>query len=744
VSLLDIHAGLSFAAIAPLIGMEPIASYPVSAKCPYCEAQAWAIYQDTKTLEEWYYCSQCKATGTILAMAAARLNMLQEEAMYYLAEQLNRTISPSNMRLYLRGLGFSAKLQELWKQSQLSMKNEGREHYQALLRLGWNISSPMSKERHQAGPGQLLGILTPTQVAKYGRFRLLKKKDPTVVVPYYRSPTQIGALACFNNGTETIVNSNVGGEVGFAGLPYLWQIQSDSLVLTSMLTNMVRLQLRNFNSSEIPLPILAWRQFMITERKKQWPMLGGRQLIFWECHPTAAILHQAMLSNASMTFTGPEIVRQQPKEVSGPRWNRWMSDMPVTEVYQQIVRTAKPYERALSNWALYATPADKTKLLQDAEQHSSEVAKLVRSYVAPNLLTEVGRRIRVPINQKLPTVGGTTYMVMVEKNNKWYDDAGNVRFSGIVRVDKIVIRPDASKEYVGYLQTNEGKYPFRVPVEKANLAWITEFGLSHGIVLQSDCFCNIWGNRWLEKFNPFTAACQIELPEVVNGLQSIGWDGSGFQFRNSRLCRGEFSSNPEFTFPEDAPGPKQLLCRLRDDVILAISDESPELEIIWAFAMAMCAQVTAPAVGFPAYGIWVDHPTCSLFLQELYHRFEIRCGQPRGWVHKWPRRIQRFVTALTQDDTGFFVTSFAASQCKSDTSNLIKVTNIPEGLQPRKVTHSCDKIVLQYLKHFSKSDHETPASWEAWKDYTVTQMQQLFGFIRSKALDNAPSHLHIT
>lgn len=744
-SLLDIHAGLAYTAIAPLIGMEPAVAYPISAKCPYCEAQAWSINQDTRTLEEWYYCSQCKATGTILAMAAARLNMLPEEAMQYLAEQLNQTVSPSDVRLYRRAQGFCAKLQELWKQSQFATQLKSKENYRALVRLGWNTISQMSPERYKAGPGQILGILSPEQVAKYGKAnKLLKKKEPTVLVPYYRSPTQVGALACFNEGTEVFLNPRTGGEVGFVGLPFLWQMQSENLVLTSMLTNMVRLHLRNFNSSELPLPVLAWRQFLITERKKQWPMLGGRQLIFWECQPTAALLHQAMLANASISFTGPEVIRQQAKEVNGDRWHRWMSDMPATEIYQQIVRTAKPYERALHNWAKYAAPADKIKLLQDAEQQNCELAKLVRSHIAPNLLTEVGRRIRVPIMQRVATMGGTNFMVIVEKNNKWHDDAGNVRFPGIVRVDKLVVRPDKSKEYIGYLQTNKGKYPFRVPVEKANLAWLTEFGLSHGIILQSDSFYNIWRNHWLERFNPFVAACQIELPEVVNGLVSIGWDGSGFQFRNSRLCRGEFSSNPEFTFPEDAPGPKQLICRLRDDVIAAISDESLELEIIWAVAMAICAQVTAPAVDLPAYGIWIDQSENNLFLQEVYHRFEIKCGLPQGWVHKWPRKIKRFITALTQEDTGFFITSFTKRQCHSNTTNLIKVTNIPENLQPRKVTHSCDKIVLQYLKQFSKTDHPQPASWEAWKDYTVTQMLQLFSFIKSKALDNAASHLHIT
>ena len=92
-SLLDIHAGLTFSAIAPYIGLEPTAKHTVAAKCPYCGAHGWAIYQDSRNLEQWHYCYQCTAQGNILAMAAERLGMEVDEAMQYLADQLNYTLT---------------------------------------------------------------------------------------------------------------------------------------------------------------------------------------------------------------------------------------------------------------------------------------------------------------------------------------------------------------------------------------------------------------------------------------------------------------------------------------------------------------------------------------------------------------------------------------------------------------------------------------------------------------------------
>ena len=97
-SLLDIHANITYSTIAPLIGMEPISKYTVAAKCPYCGAHAWAIQQDNRNLEEWHYCSQCKASGSIIAMAAERLEMTEVEAVEYFAEQLYTTFSFKDMQ----------------------------------------------------------------------------------------------------------------------------------------------------------------------------------------------------------------------------------------------------------------------------------------------------------------------------------------------------------------------------------------------------------------------------------------------------------------------------------------------------------------------------------------------------------------------------------------------------------------------------------------------------------------------
>ena len=58
-------------------------------------------------------------------------------------------------------------------------------------------------------------------------------------------------------------------------------------------------------------------------------------------------------------------------------------------------------------------------------------------------------------------------------------------------------------------------------------------------------------------------------------------------------------------------------------------------------------------------------------------------------------------------------------------------------LEPRMVTHSADKIVLNYLRHFTQHKHETPKDWETWLEYTVTQMKLTFDFVTTAAFQNS-------
>ena len=86
------------------------------------------------------------------------------------------------------------------------------------------------------------------------------------------------------------------------------------------------------------------------------------------------------------------------------------------------------------------------------------------------------------------------------------------------------------------------------------MPWLCKFGLDNGMFMQLDRDKTTLGKFRTEKFNPFEAAMRYEAPQVIAGVDRVGWDGTGFQFRGAHLVDGVFHQNPEFKLPGDAPG----------------------------------------------------------------------------------------------------------------------------------------------------------------------------------------------
>lgn len=746
-SLLDVHAKLQFQVLAPLLGLAPTAKYTVNAKCPYCGAHGWSIYQDNRNLEEWHYCSQCKVSGSILAMAAEHLGVPEAEVLDVLLAQLNVSISPADRRAFEISRDYRRRFQAAWAEARENMKYIRQPQYQYLHNMGWQRPATMGLERFLEGPCQLFGMLTPEAANEYLRHTFAKTHPMMAVVPYFRTPTDIGGFSCFPKHREVFVtcpNNNtegyLAGEIGFAGLPLLSQLQSQHLIVTSMLSPMIMLQMKNFNGSKIPLPILAARYGYGVSQEKQWSSLSGRNLILWERKPTAAMLHQAMMTNAAITFLGPGSNRPHLKESVGTRWWKWVHHEPALDTVTKLIRNARPYERALDNWGRSASWEEKAELLKEAEQYATIVYDLVYRTLKPGVKSEFGRRITVPT---LPVSPGSDhlvgYTVVVERNGCWTNRSGHIRLAGILRVEHLIVRENC-REYVGYLQVGEKRIDFRVPVNKANWAYLSELAIENGVLLRSEQYGNQHNNNRSENFCPFEAACRFEPPKVVRGLERIGWDGDGFQFQNARLANGVFRQIPDFMFATNVPGPRQSQCRLTDDVCESLSRDSDEMEATWALAIAVAAQVTAPCVKLPIYGIWIQRPSIDLGLSMLYNRMEIRRGDYKNWPHNWPRRLDEINNVQRYDSTGFFVLATPKPR-KSAIRDVVVVDLQTIELQPRLFSHSADKIVLNYLRHFTQLPAQKEKDWKTWLKFTGHHFREVFPFASQERINAAIQRL---
>ena len=98
--------------------------------------------------------------------------------------------------------------------------------------------------------------------------------------------------------------------------------------------------------------------------------------------------------------------------------------------------------------------------------------------------------------------------------------------------------------------------------------------------------------------------------------------------------------------------------------------------------------------------------------------------------------------ALKCDASGFFVTR--GNEAKPKTTDLVVVSATEEELEPRKVTHSSDKIVLNYLRHFSTLELSEVTTWEEWLNLTHSRMYDAFPFVETKSFRVAMARLSIT
>lgn len=740
-SLLDIHSSLSYAVIAPYLGLEPFDVYTSSGKCPYCGENAWTIYQDSRYLEESHYCFECKQAGTILSLAAEKLKMSQVETVKYLYAKLEYQVPPTIVDDFARSRERQERINEIWRTAQQEMLKPTGPGTEILGMYGLRPDR-MSRERFMSGPGALFGTISDNEIRRlFNEPQFRSRNKAILVVPCYRNPKDIGYVALNTHNEEIAPGVKLCmSDIAFSGLQLLHRFQAPFVVVTSMLTNYLQLQNINFMTSDVPLPMFGWRRPASSMCKSQWCIAEGRLPIFWEKYPTPLILHQAMMLGAKLSFVGPEQLRHQNGKVSEHNWYSWLRHDPPVDIVKRIVDNSKPYEKALSDWLKTASYDKKAQLVQDCDNYNESVSKLVRSHVDPAVKTNFARRVAVPTRHRAGNQFTCGNIVVIERDGKWFNLQGGIRFPGILRVSHVVVRPDGNHEHIGVLTIEGRKIPFRVDEKRATLRYFVELGLSNEVPVFIPHDKPGWSMKALESFDLLAVACRLQEPQIVKGLDKIGWDPEGFQLYGTKIVKSVFRTTPDYAFDESVPGPRQSYCRINDDVQEALQKTGPEMEIVWAFAIAMCAQITAKAGKKIPHGISLTRDEYDVFLHQLLSRFEIQEGPLTGWKHDWPRKVDKTSLAVKKCTDNYFV----AFNDRPDAAETVEIDVSGTELEPRLLSHSADKIAMNYLKHFTGL--EIPKGirkYKGWLEFTRKNIGELFDFVSAETLDNAFKRLKV-
>jgi hypothetical protein len=718
-NLLPVYTTLTYERVAPLLGFTVLTAHPKSAECPYCGNRTWSVYLESLTMEEWCHCRHCKRAGNIIATAAAHLRMPEYDTLLYLASKLKIQFTAATLQTYRRKLIRDSNTEQLWRMCQAQSIRPSQPHRLFLRSLNCLPSDKISAEQLSNGLSHLFGVVEQRQVHKYrdsrdllpatvlevGQRRQSYREIPSTMlcIPLYGTPSRIDSLATISAERELSLHSQ-----GLAGLPLLGQFDDSRIVMTSTMLPMLQMQVQHAGHSLAPLPMLGWKQERLTLGYMGWPVLAGHELTFWDPEPTGLMLYMAKSTNARISFFGRKSAKL-PRLEWISRWTQLLRTTPAIDVLAKIRQQSMSVEDAVRSWADTATPQQLAGLLQSVEYVDSETADMVYRIIDPHGTRYRARQFRVTSY----AARGHEFAVS-ERNGKLYGSSNRVRLPGKLRVTHIVMEDRRIAEYIGYLQTEDRKIPFRCERTSATGEWMRNFCLQHQIYIESLNYMRTTeavNPRRLDNLDFFRVAMAISPPSVVIRRKHIGWDGENYSFQHLTITPAGIVPTPLYEHAVGSPGPQQTLSQQWMSLPKNTLAITPELTAAWSMIIALAAQLTAEPAGLPVTAVQVSEsdPIRTWFVNRLLKRLTVTCDETQR-RHKWPA----CVTLSSFYSPAAKRTAYAVAitkDLKAETI-LVKLPQVP--LLGVNLPLSLCRVLPAYLT-FIMTRHHIP-ELSAWQD----------------------------
>ena len=436
------------------------------------------IYEDTTSGAAWHYCFGCKRAGDMVDLAAAVWQMGHQATIKKLSalgiplplELIDKYLATRERRNQLSGLWERAKDNLATTRSQAL---HGLRH-----RIGLNVSC--GPERWRAGPGMLLGGMHFKEVHTYlipnslnaagfgGRLFKGPQWGDTLITPYYSHHDKIvGYAFCGRKGTDkgdrVWYFSNVGARRAEAGLAGMWTVEAAHAMFAQFYVAMsdpwfmLRIQLRHFAASAIPLPLVTWHDDGVHVTNKTWQFLTGRVPVFWVTDEvlTAQIMHQAIISDGHISFAKMETFNSKTA-------GHYVRNNEPREVIRKVIKRAKPWRQALVDWANDAMPGPVEELLLHLKDYGHDTKALAE------LSPKLGAVVITPVQDREAKMPGGGKVI--EKDGRWWHrttKGSELMMDGILRIDGSSLKELRGREvahYTGRLLFDGKELPFELPI----------------------------------------------------------------------------------------------------------------------------------------------------------------------------------------------------------------------------------------------------------------------------------------
>jgi hypothetical protein len=617
--------------------------WPSRADCPLCRRGKMDVFNAYDG--GWFRCAQCKRSGDMIDLASAALGCSYQAAITWLGRQYLQ--SPLTCEDIDRHLQTHVAI----RARTIALRDRAAAH--VLERSWWNSAllgrcwfpPEVPFERMVAGPGGVMGIADTVDVERCfspatmrEETRLGHRNNPSahavfrgrgwrdvMVFPAYDLPGRISGFHLIGReGASPDDRLFKGVARYFRGNQYVPPVMEAGLamhpgVLDTLLRGnrhvvaiddvvlAARLQLRHFERSRLPLPLVAWHDSLDDRRTKpngmrvcsyrSWDMLYRFDIAHWMPKFRFSAVMQAMRTSSRVATFGPD-------EDSDESRRAFLDRLGPEEFIHRVVREARPLQEVLGEHLSRLSDEDVEKLYHAFIAEGRDPEETFAWCAAAG-----GARLAAARAKINPRISYYNRGTRSERDGAWFykprRGAEQQLCDAIVRIDSHTYAKRSEEAYLkGRILRADSVIPFSGQplsyLEKHGDRWLSDAVRAHD---GSELQCHRRLAREL-----VSIAIRFHRPSVEPSFERLGWDGKdGTQYvlpgvLISALQPPSRLENLRYL----GPWPRQALATprpLRASDFAAVLASNDVNRVFWATAACLVANVLAPQWRLDPLGI---------------------------------------------------------------------------------------------------------------------------------------------
>jgi hypothetical protein len=601
----------------------PNGNLPAVTSCPLCEGERLHIFQDTIFGGAWHCCSDCRAHGDMIHLAAHTWKKSLLDTAIYLEENgftfdTDDTL-PEAVSVYHKNIiGRFDRMSAMAVQAGVDLGNPHLSVMPILEKLGLHeiVNNRIWSERMR----EFVGAAWVVKVAQTIRPSVKKQEDlgwfrlgeqspfkgkrwrDAVVIPVWDLPERVSGFLVIGNQASTAdhvfvpLSRNESGrdkqETGICMYPivdrqtaYADQFGNTLFVVPDVVAA-VRLQAEHLRDSGLPLPLVgAHSDYTVTKRgyTRNWAAYGtwksiiGKKFVFWIDQINASAF--VMASEAG----GKIYVGSKPDSFLRRSTREWL---------HEINKRAVPWITALDMTMEMLPEEQSVDLLKQFNRYSSHSEEFMRgcSQNTKELLVKMldsGSSLKVAYAKN---------RTVRETERGWFDDKSAICITdAILRITEAYYQKSSERTfYKGVIIYNGEEVPFMDEagrIEQGTGAWLrnqliaTKKGIPH--------VDRAWNTHL------YDLAIQFHSPDVRHGLGGLGWrpDTSSFVLPHFHIrTDGSILEQEEPVVERHAPGRQLQPPGLQSPDFSRLLVNNEINRVFWAVTACVTANVITPAI----------------------------------------------------------------------------------------------------------------------------------------------------